>query len=233
MRQHPWRLAGLAAAFAGCSLTYQWSVKSTTVANAVLTHSFQPILTCLLFLPLMGAARPTRKGYGALALGMGGLAVLLWPQLSWNGMSFMSVWGLALGTASAAFFAWYNVQLPFFEKLAKPDILQTSVTLVATVILLPALAFAGPVEFDVRGASATIAFCVLNFAVANILYFRAVRRIPIGHLATLAYVEPVVSIVAASIFLGEPMTAGVLAGGALILASGALVIFDRPGRSAK
>jgi len=223
IRRHPWRLMGLGAAFAGCSFTYQWSVKSTSVANAVLTHSFQPILTCLVFIPLWGGPRTTAKGYAALALGIAGLALLLWPQLSWQG-PFL---GVALGAASAVFFSWYLVQAPFFKK-HEPQSLQVAVLLAAAAFLLPAWAFNGPVVIDGRGVAATLAFGLLNFALANVLYFRAMRRIPMGHVATLAYVEPVVGIIAAAMFLGEPMTAGVIGGGLLILASGALVIFDRP-----
>ncbi|HSD12178.1 MAG TPA: EamA family transporter, partial [Patescibacteria group bacterium] len=96
-RRYPLRLFCLAAAFGCCSLTYQWAVKTTTVANAVLTHSFQPILTCLLFVPLWGGAKPTGKGYAALALGMSGLAILIGPQLSWHGSTFETAAGMALG----------------------------------------------------------------------------------------------------------------------------------------
>lgn len=227
-RRHPWRLLGLAAAFAGCSFTYQWSVKSTTVANAVLTHSLQPILTCLMFIPLWGGSPPTRKGYAALALGMTGLGILLWPQLSLDGSLGGHVLGIGLGAISGAFFSWYNVQLPFFKDRVKHDALQTAITLAAAVMLLPVWLFAEVAPFDARGAVATIAFCVLNFAVANMLYFRAAGKIPIGHIATLAYIEPVVGIFGAAMLLGEPAGAGTLVGGTLILASGALVVFDRP-----
>ncbi len=228
-RRHPLRLAGLAAAFAGCSFTYQWAMKTTTVANAVLTHSLQPILTCLLFVPLWGGAKPTRKGYAALALGMSGLAILIGPQLSWSGSSLANASGLALGAVSGAFFSWYIVQAPFFAERTEPLTLLAAVLLVSSVLLAPAWAFAGPIAFDAGGAAALAAFGLLNFAIANALYFRATTRIPVGHVATIAYVEPLVAIVAAAMFLGEPMTAGTLAGGALILGSGAMVITDRPG----
>lgn len=231
-RDHPLRLAGLAAAFGCCSFTYQWAVKTTTVANAVLTHSLQPILTCLLFVPLWGGAKPTRKGYAALALGMSGLAILIGPQLSWQGSTFETAAGMTLGVVSGASFSWYIVQAPFFSERSDPVTLLTAVVIAAAAMLSPSLAFAGDVAFDWRGTLALLAFALLNFVVANAMYFRAMTRIPVGHVATIAYVEPLVAIVAAAAFLGEPMTLGVLAGGVLILGSGALVMSDRPaGRS--
>src|SRR5688572_18323660 len=119
VRTYPWRLAGLGAGFAGCAFTYHWSIKTTTVANAALTHSLQPLLTVLLFVPLWGGGRPTVRGFAALVLGLAGLAVLLWPQISLDG-PFL---GIALGTASAVFYSWNMVQIPFFTGKVKQDVL--------------------------------------------------------------------------------------------------------------
>jgi drug/metabolite transporter (DMT)-like permease len=233
-RRHTWRLAGVGIGFAGCSLTYHWSIKTTTVANAALTHSLQSLLTVLLFIPLWGGPRPTLKGFAALLLGLGGLVVLLWPQLSWRGSSLGNLGGLALGTASAVFYSWNMVQLPYFTTRVKQDVLQVAVLAATTVFLLPVLFFADmPAAWDARGAAATLAFGLLNFALANVLFLRAIKLAPIGHIGTLAYLEPVVGIVAASMFLCEPMTAGVVLGGMLILVSGALVVLDQPGKSAE
>lgn len=223
-RRHPWRLVGIGVGFAGCSLTYHWSIKTTTVANAALTHSLQSLLTVLLFIPLWGGPRPTAKGFVALLLGLAGLIVLLWPQLSWQG-PFL---GIALGTASAVFYSWNMVQLPYFSARVQQDALQVAVLAATTVFLLPALFFADMPVWDARGVGATLTFGLLNFALANVFFLRAMKLAPVGHVGTLAYLEPVIGIVAAAMFLSEPMTAGVVSGGALILASGVLVVLDRP-----
>jgi drug/metabolite transporter (DMT)-like permease len=227
-RTHGWRLVGLSAAFAGCSLTYQWSVKMTTVANAVLTHSFQPFMTCLLFVPLWGGERPTIKGWLALVVGIAGLAIVLAPELSLGATNHL--WGAFLGAASAAFFAWYNVQVPTLQDRMPQHILHTAIVLGAAALCLPALFFVGPVTFGPKEIGATLAFGLLSFAFANVLFFKAIRLAPVGHVATLAYLEPIVSITAAALLLDEPAHAGVWLGGGLILASGALVVYDRPPR---
>lgn len=226
-RDHTWRLIGLGVGFAGCSFTYHWSIKTTSVANAALTHSLQPLLTCLLFVPLWGGTRPTGKGYAALALGLAGLAVLLWPQLSITGPLHANLFGLALGTASAVFYSWNIVQLPYFTGKVHTDALQVAILGTSTAFMLPALAMAEVPAWDLHGIAATLTFGVLNFALANVLFLRAMRRVSVGHIGTLAYLEPVVGIVAAAAFLAEPMTATTLVGGALILVSGALVVTDR------
>jgi drug/metabolite transporter (DMT)-like permease len=48
--------------------------------------------------------------------------------------------------------------------------------------------------------------------------------------AIYTYLEPVVAIGAAALFLGEPLSQHALWGGALILASGALVMFGPTGQ---
>ena len=50
------------------------------------------------------------------------------------------------------------------------------------------------------------------------------RNAPIGTVATYAYVNPVVAVVVGALLLGERITPSVLAGGALILSSVALVV---------
>ncbi len=227
-RDHGPRLLGLSAAFAGCSFTYQWSVKTTTVANAVLTHSFQPFMTCLLFVPLWGGQRPTVKGWLALVVGIAGLAIVLAPELSLGATNHL--WGAVLGTASAAFFAWYNVQVPKMHDRLPQSILHTAIVLGAAALLLPSLLFVDTVSFGAKEVGALVAFGLMSFAVANVLFFRALKTAPVGHVGTLAYIEPIVSIAAAAAFLAEPPSAGVYVGGALVLAAGALVVYDRPPR---
>lgn len=227
-RNHGPQLLGLSAAFAGCSFTYQWSVKTTTVANAVLTHSFQPFMTCLLFVPLWGGQRPTVKGWLALTVGIAGLAIVLAPELSLGATNHL--WGALLGAASAAFFAWYNVQVPKMHDRLPQSILHTSIIIGAAALLLPSLLFVGPVAFGAKEIGAVLAFGLMSFAVANVLFFRAIRLAPVGHVGTLAYLEPIVSIAAAAAFLGEPPSAGIYVGGSLILVAGALVVYDRPPR---
>jgi drug/metabolite transporter (DMT)-like permease len=223
-RAHPRRLGTMAVCFAGCGFTYHWAVKSTTVANAVLSHSLQPIATCLVLLPLLGRGSPTVRGWLALAAGMAGLIVAMPPRLELGGHAF----GLCMGAASALFFAWFNVQVPFFRGKVRPDALQACNVLGAAVLMLPTLVAMDWDPPGPSGAAAILAFGIANFTVANLLYYRAMERIPVGHVATLAYLEPVSGLAAAALLVGEPLTPRVVIGAALVLGSGALIVSDRP-----
>jgi drug/metabolite transporter (DMT)-like permease len=221
LAEHPWRVLALSAAFAGCALTFQWAVKTTTVANAVLTHSLQALVTCLVFLPLMGAGWPGLRGLAALVLGLSGLGIVLWPQLDANAGWF----GIAMGTASAVFFAWFNVQFRWFKGRILPDVLQCCNLLLSSIMTLPV---ALTMEWSVPGPigiAALLGTTLGSYVLANKFYFYAMERIPVGSAATLSYIEPVIAICAAALLLGEPVAGHTALGGALVVASGVLTVW--------
>lgn len=220
LRAYPGRIFLLATALAGCSLTFQWAVKTTTVANAVLTHSLQPLITCLILLPLMGARRPNRRGLAALVIGLLGLGIVFWPQIELGGPWF----GVIMGALSAAFFAWFNVQFAWFADKIERDVLQCCDLMIAALLLMP---FSMAMDWTMPegiGLAALIGTSLFSYVIASRFFFYAIRYAPVGHVATLAYIEPVVAIAAAALFLGEPLDGYALIGGSLVMASGVLVI---------
>lgn len=220
-RMYPLRILGLTMAFACCSITFQWAIKTTTVANAVLTHALQALITCLVFLPLAGQRRPDARGLAALFVGLLGLGIVFWPQLALDDGWF----GVAMGIASAVFFAWFNVQFPWFKDKVDRDVLQCCNLLAAAVMVLPvSLAMEWSVPGP-KGLLALVSMAGLTFVMANRLYFYAIQHAPVGHVATLSYIEPVIAIGAAAAVLGEPITVFAVIGGILVLASGALVVW--------
>jgi len=220
LAEHKARLTMLALCFAGCSLTFHWSVKLTTVANAVLIHSLQPLFTALVFAPLILKERPGGKDLAAVAVGLAGMTVLLWSQLRWDG----SWLGMGLALVSAVFFAGFNVQYPWFEGRLPRDVVLLFCLAGSFLMLLP---FAAAQDFDPPGAMTVAkvsAFGISVFVLANMLFIYALAKAPVVHVSTLAYLEPVVAIAAAALWLGEPLTGHAVAGGALILASGAVAV---------
>lgn len=220
IKTYPLRILGLTAAFACCSVTFQWAVKTTTIANAVLTHSLQALITCLVFLPLMGQKRPDRRGLTALLLGLVGLAIVFWPQLDVRTGWF----GIVSGIVSGVFFAWFNVQFPWFKDKVDRDIIHCCNLLVGAIVVLP---FTLTMSWSMPHGGGLVALLCMGFftfVAANKLYFYAIQNAPVGHVATLSYVEPIIAIAAAAAVLSEPITAYALTGGALVLLSGVLVV---------
>jgi drug/metabolite transporter (DMT)-like permease len=74
---------------------------------------------------------------------------------------------------------------------------------------------------------------LVSTVLASILFYAAVRSIGAGTTSLLASVEPLVSVLLAYVVLGESLSTGQLAGGALILTSViALTLQERRGREA-
>src|SRR5260221_463977 len=82
-----------------------------------------------------------------------------------------------------------------------------------------------PAHVDVAGWSTAVLYGLLNFTVAYMLYWAAAEKLPMTRFSVLAYLEPVVAIGCAALWLGEAITTHAAAGGVLILASGAIVAF--------
>lgn len=229
-RTHRLRLVCYGLSFVGCSLTFYWSVKTTTLANAEITHAMQALITCLVLMPLFGMARPSARGYAALVLGIIGLAIARPPDLASGNHTF----GIVMGILSAVFYALIAVQVPYFEKRVRPEILQAcnllTVTACAPAAAIAYLTFIGPIaptgEFGLGAAVALLALGVLNFILANMLYIWSLRTVPLSHVSILGYAEPVIGITAGALFLAEPVTAAVVIGGALVLLSSAIVVHE-------
>lgn len=229
-RAHRLRLIGYGLSFVGCSLTFYWSVKTTTLANAEITHATQALITCLVMMPILGMARPSVRGYLALSLGIVGLAVALPSDFASGAHTF----GVVMGILSAVFYALIAVQVPYFEKKVRPEILQAC-NLVTVTACVPAatiayLTFVGPIaptgEIGLASVAAFLVLAVMNFIVANMFYIWSLRTVPLSHVAILGYTEPVIGIAVGALFLAEPVTAAVVIGGALVLLSSAIVMHE-------
>ncbi|MEK7516795.1 MAG: DMT family transporter [Patescibacteria group bacterium] len=222
---HKLLLVGIA--FAGVSLCYQSAVKATTVANAILTHSTQAVLTAAVFVPLFLRTRVPKTGFIAVVLGFLGLVILLAPQLTWYGSFWGNSWGIILGLLSAVFYAWFNVQVPAFKDALPQDVILTFALGISSLLLLPfaILSWSPGLTIDSVTVVKLIIFGLLNNMLGNILYYYALRKRPVDQVTALSYLEPVIAIAAAAVFLGEPVKSTAALGGAIILASSAIAVF--------
>jgi drug/metabolite transporter (DMT)-like permease len=222
-REHTWRLASQIAAFASTSMTYQMSIKQTSIANAALTHALMPLFACMLLEPLIYRNRPSRREAAAVMIGLAGMAVLLLPQLSWK-ITSTSMWGIILGTISAVCYAWSIMNQSRFPASVPRDAELALVLTGASLLMLPFALHAGIPQITPRLAGSVALFGFLGFFLANRLYMHALQSLSVASMSTLSYIEPVAAIIVAAIWLAEPITVNGLIGGAMILGSSALVM---------
>ena len=224
-REHWSLLLRLSVAFAGASICYQSAVKMTTIANATITQASQAIITCVVFMPLVLRKRPSAYGLVALAVGLLGLGVLLGPQLAIPD-SLRGIWGIILGLASAAFFAWFNVLAPRMEGKMPHEVAIAFLLAFSFVISLPFALFSLGSTVSLNVAAVEWAICLgLANAVCILLYYYALQQTAMERVTALSYLEPPAAIGTAAIFLGEPIGAATIVGGIIVLAASALAVF--------
>jgi drug/metabolite transporter (DMT)-like permease len=156
---------------------------------------------------------------------LAGVAVIAGPSALSPGSGTRAATGAALVLLATLAFGGYTVVLrPLSEKYG--PVSATAASSVAGA--LPYLAFVGtiwPPRLS-RPAWGEMLFLALGSSVAGMLLWnRAIVRGGSTRISRLLYLEPVVSVLGAMVFLGERATAAVLAGGVLVIA-GVLVTGD-------
>src|SRR3954468_23273180 len=179
-----------------------------------------------LFSALVGAAvgdeRITARRGAGLVLGMAGVGVVVGLAHQTVDLGFV----LAAGCSVLAALCYAIGTTYAKHALAgePPNTLAFGQQIAAGTLMLPALALFPPPHPGHGGSLAALgALAVASTALAYLLYFRLVAEV--GPTSTLAvtFLVPVFGVLWAAIFLGEHLTAGTLAGGALILVSVSLV----------
>ena len=153
------------------------------------------------------------------------------PSAVSSGYGMRAVAGAALVLLATMAFGGYTVVLrPLSEKYGP-----VPATAVSTVLgAVPYLAFVGPLWPSrlSQPAWAELLFLALGSTVAGMLLWnQAIVRGGSARISRLLYLEPVVSVLGAMVFLGERATAAVLIGGVLVIAGVLMTVgSDHSGR---
>jgi len=201
-------------------------------SSAGLLLATEPVWVLVIGLVFLGERAGPRVLAGT-GVALVGVAVIAGPAALSPGSGTRAVAGAALVLLATLAFGGYMVVLrPLSQKYGPVSATATS----SVAGALPYLALAGtawPPRLS-PPAGAELLFLALGSTVAGMLLWNlAVVRGGAG-ISRLLYLEPVVSVLGAMVFLGEQVTAAVLAGGVLVIA-GVLMTGDgmaRPRRPA-
>ena len=193
----------------------------TSVAIAVLTHYLTPFFVAL-GAPLLLGERPTRRTYGAVAIGFAGLVLLLEP---WKGGSRPTdLAGAHFGASSAVFYA-SNV---LFTKRLAGAFSGSEQIFYHCFVAIPILALLVPswewTSFDHRAAGVVALGSLGPGALAGLFFVWGLRRVPASRASPLTLLEPLVAVLIGVAIFGESLSAHGIAGGVLILLGAGLVI---------
>ena len=213
---------------AGNNVLYFAALGQGAVGVAVLAHYLAPVLVAALAPRLLGESLG-RRTPAAVAAGLAGLALLVWPGRGAGGPAAARAAGL--GAASAVFYAGNLLIGKRGLRHLAPLELQVYHGLVGAALLLP---FGGRGLWAARPAAlwpvaAGALFLGLGGGWA---FYRGLRQIPTPHAGVITYLEPLVAVAVGVVLFGEHLSALGGLGGALVVGAGMAVITDRASAAA-
>ncbi len=179
----------------------------------------------------VGEERLTARRLAGCALGFAGVALLV--RLGPVAVDTGVVLAALACTAAAASYGFGAILMKRATTVHQPLAASAAVHVAGTVVLLLPTAATVPQMNVTTGAM--IAVGVLGAVTSGFMYWvsmRLMRDIPASAATSSAFMIPLFGVTWGGIFLGEPVTAGMLPGSLLVLAATALVTGFNPFRAA-
>ncbi len=204
-----------------------WAEEVVPTGLAALIVAVTPLWFLVIDAFLFRGDRPSAKGYIGLALGILGIAVLLWPKL----MATTALGRKQFLAASMLIFASFSWSLGSalskrWQKGIDPFSASAwQMTVAGTVNLIVAFAFGefAHARWTASGLGAIAYLIVFGSWVGFSAYIWLLQHVSMSKVATYAYVNPVVAVFLGWIVLHERVDAYILAGTAIVVISVALV----------
>lgn len=211
-------------------LLIAWATLSITAGLASIMNAMTPVCTAVIGAIWLGDRLDGRRGLGLL-LGLAGVALLAADKADFRpGGSGWAIVAMLLATACYGFAA--NHTRRYLQGV--PALVNaTGTQLVSALVLLPPALWSWPERMPGLGPwLAALVLGVACSALAYLLFFRLIARVGASRAVTVTFLVPVFGTLWGALFLGEPVTASMLAGGAVVLLGTGLatgVIGGRPG----
>jgi drug/metabolite transporter (DMT)-like permease len=173
-----------------------------------------PVWTALLALRLDRAERPTRHALAGIVVGLVGVGLVLGVDLSGGGKALLG--GLMVVLAGLG----YAISGFVIKRLAHLDMtgMVTAMMAIGALISLPGAALAAPSSVPDAGVvAAMLALGVVGTGLSFVVFYALIGRIGPARASLVTYVSPGFAVFYGVGLYGERLTAGVVAGLALIV----------------
>jgi len=219
----------------GGNLTLSYAERVVPTGLAALLIAVTPLWFLVLDSWLLGDHHISQRGKVGLAVGIAGIVVLIWPELTTPGSFGRRElwWSLALLGGS---FSWAFGSV-LSKKWLSPDPFSATawqVTFAGLANLVFALMFEriSDVTWTARGIGAICYLVVCGSWIGYTAYIWLLQHVPTSKVATYAYVNPVVAVFLGWLVLHERIDRFIVLGTAVVVASVVLVtsakISNRP-----
>ena len=176
----------------------------------------------MLFGALFGTERVTARKLAGLALGAAGVALVAQPGGLQAGSAFYAPIAAALGACAG--YGLTGVLVRRWGQGVPSRGVAAGQQLAAAAVLAPLLLLAPlPAPPSALVAGNVLAVALLASAVAFLIYFRLIADVGATRALTVTFLIPPFGVLWGTLFLGEALPAGMLAGGILIVAGTVLV----------
>ena len=219
------RLLLMAAVDSFTLLLFFVAIRDTSVAIGMFLQFLAPVWVALIA-PRVFRARTEPIVYPALAVALAGLAVILTPSLLGEGIK-LSPWGVAAGLlAGVGYAAFQLVVKDLTRRVSAVTIVFTEAWLDALILLPLALwqTVGAGYRMTTRDLVAGLILGVVCTALAYLMWTYGMGMIKVQHSSILGYLEPVSAPIYALLLLGQGISVWTIAGGALIVVAGLLVV---------
>jgi drug/metabolite transporter (DMT)-like permease len=213
-----------------------WAEQRVPSSVAALVVAVTPAWT-VLFEWLHGAGAPASRTLAGLAVGLGGVALLVAPS-GLNGAR-LDLAGAAACLLSSVSWSLASVRSRTFRLPSSPAIASSLQMLAGgTLLLLTGLASGEAARVNLAAASSrsllAVGYLIVFGSLVAFTAFTWLLRVSTpSRVATCAYVNPVVAVALGWLFAGERLDRGTLMAAALIVAGVVLITTRRPGGTEK
>lgn len=203
-----------------------WAEQYVASGLAAVVVAMVPFWTVALEAVLPRGERLSTRKLTGLTLGFAGIVVLVWPELTTNGMGNGFVFGII--ALQLACFGW-SLGTSFTKRLRtdlNPLMSSAMQMLFGGLMLMLIATISGEwdrLAFTDRTAFAMIYLVLFGSIVGYSAYVYALQHLPVSTVSLYAYVNPIIAVVLGTLLLSEPFNARVVISAAMVLAGIAVV----------
>ena len=196
---------------------------NVSAGTAALIIASAPAFIAIFAVPLL-KERIGRWQSAGIALAFAGLAVMIFFVRPESQFTFRASEGALTVVPPAIFSALYAVLGKGYLRRYPPFTFVAWTLLIGTVLLIPLLLATGPsvvADLQTMGLAGWIPVLYLGIFPTFVgygIWFRALERIPAASAGAYIYASTLVAVIGGIVILGESLTWGAIAGGAMVIA---------------